>query len=160
MGELAILAIVADFPELRQALIQRRRALGHSQSLVDDIAGLAGGYTGKLECGLKNYGPVSLGPILGALGLELALVKASSCENGKTEADVTSKSMRKNYFSERARLAGRMYRAKFTDEEWSKRCTKANLTRWARVRVRRRAQAAAEQKIRQAKIKRKVKEPT
>ncbi len=54
------------------AVIKARRVeLGLKQLDVDDIAGLQGGYTGKIECGSKGFGPMSLTALLGALGLVL-----------------------------------------------------------------------------------------
>jgi hypothetical protein len=63
-----------DYASLRSAIIARRHALGLTQADVDYIAGLQDGYCGKLECGVKNFGPLSLGLVLQALGLELVVV--------------------------------------------------------------------------------------
>lgn len=156
---LAILAIVADFPELRAALIARRHEMHMPQSVVDDIAGLAGGFTGKLECGLKNYGPISLGAILGALKVKLALVRDCAEHSTNSEQFLRARARSHNYYSMIGTRGARVRNARLSDDEMSKAMSHAAKVRWARVRAKRRAQAAAEEKIRRAKIKRKVKEP-
>ena len=61
------------------AVIRARRiALGLNQLQVDDLAGLQGGYTGKIECGSKAFGAMSFTALLGALGLELRVDCTSS----------------------------------------------------------------------------------
>jgi hypothetical protein len=62
--------------ELRRELARRRREVGLPQLLFDRVAGLADGHTGKLECGTKTFGRMSLPTVLSALGLRLALVEA------------------------------------------------------------------------------------
>lgn len=70
------LAIVVDYAGLVTALRQRIVELGTGMESVDAVAGLPARYTSKLLS--RNYrsslGQVSLGPILGALGLKLALL--------------------------------------------------------------------------------------
>ena len=63
--------------DLIAALRARRIELGLKHLEVDDLGGLQGGYTGKLECGAKNIGLKSLSGLLAALGAELALVRSS-----------------------------------------------------------------------------------
>ncbi len=70
-----VLAVVTEYPALARALADRRKELGLSQLATDAIAGFHDGYTGKLECGLKHLGSMSLPSILGALGLKLALIR-------------------------------------------------------------------------------------
>ena len=60
---------------LRDLLVARRRELGMPQLLVDDISGLPSGYVAKLEAQMKGLGKLSLPCLLGALGLELAVVR-------------------------------------------------------------------------------------
>jgi len=67
--------VVRDMDGLVAALKARRYELGLPQLEVDEIAGLQNGYCAKIESRMKNLGPVSLGCLLGALGLELHVVK-------------------------------------------------------------------------------------
>jgi hypothetical protein len=68
------LARVSSYKELLAALVARRHDIGLPQTEVEEIAGLHHGYVGKLECGTKRFGMMSLGCVLGALGVELVLV--------------------------------------------------------------------------------------
>lgn len=67
---------VRDLDELRAAFVARRRELGMTQLECDARAGLQDGYTGKWEAGIKGLGRVSLGCLLGALGLRLMVSRA------------------------------------------------------------------------------------
>ena len=73
MGE--AIGTTTSLEGLTSILTERRRELGLSQLLVDDIAGLPSGYTAKVECRIKGLGKLSLPCLLGALGLELAVVR-------------------------------------------------------------------------------------
>jgi hypothetical protein len=64
-------AIVRSYQQLRAAVAARRKALGWSQLEVDYRSGLMDGYTGKIECGTRHFGDLSLGLVLQTLGLEL-----------------------------------------------------------------------------------------
>jgi len=66
--------IITDYPSLRRAMALHRQKLGISQIAFDDLSGLQTGYTGKLECGLKHYGEMSLAVTLAGLGLALVPV--------------------------------------------------------------------------------------
>jgi hypothetical protein len=73
------LAVVTDYRGLVTALRRRIVELGTGMESVDEVAGLPARYTSKLlstnvRPGKKNLGPLSLGPLLGALGVKLALV--------------------------------------------------------------------------------------
>jgi len=70
------LAIARDYAGLLELLRQRVDELRLSCNTIDAAAGLADGYTTKLLCGLRRYGPVSLGLTLQALGVELVLREA------------------------------------------------------------------------------------
>lgn len=65
--------VVTDMASLRAAVVTRRNELGLSQLAVDEIAGIQPGYLAKLEIGMKNFGPMSLGCVMGALGIELVV---------------------------------------------------------------------------------------
>lgn len=73
-GRLRGRALISDYDGLIAAIVHRRHALGLSQLAVDQIAGLADGYTGKVEANVRRLGMMSLGLILQALGLKLAPV--------------------------------------------------------------------------------------
>jgi hypothetical protein len=59
--------------ELLDAIRARRDELNISHETIDNIAGFQAGYTSKLLCTppMKNPGPMSLGALLGALGMAL-----------------------------------------------------------------------------------------
>jgi len=69
--------IVHDYASLMQALRERRDELDLSYATIDDIAGLPGNYTSKLMTfpPMRSLGKLSLGLILGALGLKLAVLE-------------------------------------------------------------------------------------
>jgi hypothetical protein len=73
---LAPLAIVTDYLGLVTALRRRIVELGTGMESVDAVAGLPARYTSKLLS--RNHrtslGQTSMGPILGALGLKLAVL--------------------------------------------------------------------------------------
>jgi hypothetical protein len=62
--------------ELLQALRDRRDELDISHETLDQISGLQSGYVSKplAPKPIKNLGPVSLGPLLGALGVAITVV--------------------------------------------------------------------------------------
>jgi hypothetical protein len=68
--------------ELLDAIRARRDELNISHETIDQIAGFQGGYTSKLLAPqpIKNLGPMSLGAILGALGLALVAVADPEAE--------------------------------------------------------------------------------
>jgi hypothetical protein len=68
------LAVVTDYDGLVTALRQRIVELGTSIEAVDGIIGLPTRYTGKLLNGARGIGRVSLGSLLGALALKLAVM--------------------------------------------------------------------------------------
>ena len=70
-----IVASVATYPELRDALRERRLELGLTQLELDYLSGVQDGWTGKAECSAKRWGQMSLACALGALGLRIVLVE-------------------------------------------------------------------------------------
>jgi hypothetical protein len=60
-----------DYPELLQVLDARRRDLGLTMEAFDERSGLTNGYSAKLFCGMRNFGPMSLPVVLQTLGVEL-----------------------------------------------------------------------------------------
>jgi hypothetical protein len=77
------LATVTDYDEMIGALRARMAELGVTNETIGAIAGLAGGYVGKLlaPSRIKNLGPMSFGVMLQSLGLKLIVV-----EDAKTSA--------------------------------------------------------------------------
>ena len=73
----APLAVVRDYDGLRAALRARADQLQVTRLVLDDATGLPAGYCAKLLAPVpsKNLGCVSLGLLLGALGLKLLVVQ-------------------------------------------------------------------------------------
>ena len=71
------IATVHDYDGLIAAIRARSDELQITRETLDDASGLHGGYCGKLlsPIPIKTLGHVSLGPILGALGLALIVVE-------------------------------------------------------------------------------------
>lgn len=71
------LATVRDYAELHQALRARAEELNVSRRTLDAISGLAETHCEKILAAvpIKNLGPKSMGPLLGALGLALIVVE-------------------------------------------------------------------------------------
>jgi hypothetical protein len=72
----APIAIVRSYDELLMALRARVAALHTPMEVIDYVAGLPLRYSSKLlsPCPVKGLGRTSLGPLLGALGLKLAVM--------------------------------------------------------------------------------------
>jgi transcriptional regulator with XRE-family HTH domain len=68
--------VCSAYREIVVVLISRRHALEMSQLGLDWAAGVEDGYTGKIECGDRRLGPVSLPALLGALRLEMYIERA------------------------------------------------------------------------------------
>jgi len=72
-----ILATVNDYPGMLAALRARAEELRISRETIDQVAGLPSGYSGKI-LGIKQVrrlNLISLGPVLGALGIKLVMVE-------------------------------------------------------------------------------------
>lgn len=68
------IAVVRDYDELIKAMSQRAIELQITRKELAEVAGIADGSTGALAPGgRKSFGRVTLGPMLGALGLELVV---------------------------------------------------------------------------------------
>jgi hypothetical protein len=72
-----VLAEARDYDQLINALKCRLHSLNCTMEAVDDLAGLPLRYTSKIfaQKKLKSVGRVSLGPLLGALGLKLLVAE-------------------------------------------------------------------------------------
>lgn len=77
MEAVNVIGAVKSYGELQEALRERAEHLHVSRQALDDIAGLQSGYCAKLlaPVPVKKMGRMSLGAILGAMGLRLVLVE-------------------------------------------------------------------------------------
>jgi hypothetical protein len=71
--------------KLRAMLNERRVELRMSMANVDEDAGLPPGTFAKIAAGVKNFGPGTLGPILDALDVEIALKPTGAGTEGKID---------------------------------------------------------------------------
>jgi hypothetical protein len=78
MTDTASFFVVFDYRSLMGALIERKIALGLTNLEIDELGGLAGGYTSKLFCGSKRLGLETLGKLLTALGTKVVVVPADA----------------------------------------------------------------------------------
>jgi hypothetical protein len=69
------LAVVSDYRGLIEALRARAEELEVSRRTLDEIGGLSDGQAAAILANFAGMGPVSLGLILGALGLQLAVIE-------------------------------------------------------------------------------------
>jgi hypothetical protein len=68
---------IRDYDQLRQAIAARRRQLGLLQLEADERSGCQPGYQGKIECGVRKLGDLSLPMILAGLDCDLYLAPRS-----------------------------------------------------------------------------------
>lgn len=122
-----------DYAGLRLALKTRRAELRLSQLELDDLAGLQGGYVGKLECGDRHFGDKSLGAVLGALGVTMLLMRTRCQHTGKgLEAlGPTAHAVKEKIKIARAK-AGRKSADMASPAKRKARARKAAKKRWAR----------------------------
>jgi hypothetical protein len=148
------------FHEMMAAFRARRMELGLSQLAVDERAGLATGYCGKLEAQLTNphapaarwIGKESLPLLLGALGLELAIASASRspATTGQNAREIKEKGrVRFKTLAERGQKGGRIRWARMTDKQRATMIRKMNRAR-AEKRTKQATQKAATKRTRQA----------
>jgi len=142
-----VIGRVTTFDDLRAIIDAYRKSLGITLLELDDKSGVQHGYSSKLACGIKNYGNISLPCIMGALGLELIIVRAAS---GHKQDGVNSKTYIENYKRVRkkvARLGAIAANNKKTAEERRKAARKAATARWAKYRqAQKKMRKAAERK--------------
>jgi hypothetical protein len=125
------LAKIADYVELVNALRERAAALNLSFEKLDGLAGLHDGYSAHLltphpQLSMRILGKLSLGCVLGALGVELimienphAMIKLSDrlarlgrrnpaqVRNGKPSGMPEKQWLRSRYFSDLGKRGGR-----------------------------------------------------
>lgn len=101
------LAEIHDYDALHGALRARADELQVSRLTIDNVAGLASGYCGKLlgAAMVKKIGPVSLGPILRVLGVKLVMV-----EDQEAIAALSRRLVRKQRIARRPRIPVEMAR--------------------------------------------------
>lgn len=129
MGEF----VIADYATLRLAIAERRKSIGLRQAEVDDIAGIAAGYTGKVECGMKHLGDISLGPILGAIGAVLVLMPATGkYANLGGQTRLIEQRVRERW-RQRASSGARALYASMSQAERVRKARKAARARWSKV---------------------------
>jgi len=77
MAEQRQLAEISDYPSLVAALRDRKAQIGITDQVMDELAGWARGYTGKIlgPASVKTIGQMSFGVCLGVLGVKLILVE-------------------------------------------------------------------------------------
>lgn len=130
-----IIGEAASYDDVRRVLRERRQALGLTHLQVDEIAGLQSGYTGKLEIATKNYGPMSLGSMLGALGVKIVFVPAAGKQ---PETAIDAKASLDNLKTVRKKLAakgGRARAMKLSSKERRVIARKAARAKWRNWRL-------------------------
>jgi len=133
MNEGGEIARVASYEGLRRALAARRRALGLTQEALNELAGLHGGYVNKLEVGIRKFGDMSLDAVLGALDLEIVLMRAVSTHPGNPEQALGGEagSSKKNART-RQQKGGHALADKMTPAARSASALRAARARWKR----------------------------
>lgn len=74
-AQATLLRPIRTYPELRAAIDARRKMLSLTMADLDHRSGVQPGYSAKLICGLRHFGPMSLEVLLGALGVDLVLIE-------------------------------------------------------------------------------------
>jgi hypothetical protein len=69
------MTLIRSYGEFIDGLRARKVALGMSDLVVDEVAGLAHGHFGKIVTHLRGIGASTLFPVLNALGLSVVLVE-------------------------------------------------------------------------------------
>lgn len=141
------IAIIRDYKDLRDFLDRRRRDLGYSQLLVDEIAGLQSGYYAKISCGTRHFGDMSFGCVLGALGVVLMAMPATGTHAKSLEATMASIEKQKKHRKNLAAKGGRARAAKLSPDQRRRSAQKAAKSRWRNWRE---VRAAKEEKERRA----------
>jgi hypothetical protein len=144
MRHLRALAVARDYDELLAAIRARRDALKVPHLVIDDVAGLQTGYASKLlaDPPIRNLGAVTLGPLLGTLGLAIALV-----HDGAALAKVEDRLTPRRHAPKRADRSHTWFTAqtgremalkraaKMTPRERSLSASKAARARWRKPRL-------------------------
>jgi hypothetical protein len=132
VAEMPSAPLITTYQDLRAALAARRKELKLSQIDLDGVALLAGGHVGKIECGSKRLGDISLAAILGALGAALILVPADSAQaKGHSETWAQALKRQKEERKKRGAKAQASWLAKTTPAQRRAWARKAARVRWA-----------------------------
>lgn len=136
MEQSSIVGVAVDYAGLRKLVAARRQELGLRQLEVDDLAGVQQGYTGKLECGLRHFGDMSLGSILGALGLSLVAMRATGAHKHQSlEQGGLSSGRLADKLKKRNAKGARALNMSLTPLQRSKSAKNAAKVRWSRYRA-------------------------
>jgi hypothetical protein len=139
-----VIAVARDYDQLITAIRARRDELQVTHITIDEVAGLQGGYAGKLLCDppIKLLGKVSFGCVLGALGLAVVLVQDNDALKKVQDRLVTRKhrKMRPDrshtwFTAENAREMAKRRAAKMSAKERSASASKAARARWRKPRL-------------------------
>jgi hypothetical protein len=128
------LAVIREYEDLRALMARRRRELGFSQLVLDEIAGLQNGYSAKLEASIKNFGDMSLGVVLAALGIVLIAIPAAGTDAKAVAVTNASIEKRKRVRRLLAAKGGRARAAALTPAERRAAARHAGKTRWRKWR--------------------------
>lgn len=125
-----IVGTAVDYPGLRKLIAERRKELGLSQLAVDEIAGVQTGYVGKVECGARHFGDMSLAAILGALGLSLAVVRGAGAHSVLCDASAASIALRAKHRKKIGGMGGRATARKLSSDQRRASARHAAKKRW------------------------------
>lgn len=143
-----IIAVMRDGNDLVSAFRRRIAALDISHETLDDISGVAPGYTSKVLANppIRGFGPMSFWSIAGGLGVTLALIddpsskprqlpkrrlqRSSSRHWRYAEALAKAAGMLKKQASEQGAIGGRRRFALMTKKEKSAHQSHAAKARW------------------------------
>lgn len=135
MTDNRLVGVVVKFDDLRALIDTHRKSLGVTLLQLDDMAGLQSGYASKLACRAKGYGDMSLPSVLGALGLELWVVRAASTDS---RSNIIPNTYVENYRAIRkkvASLGGNARKKKMSSEQRRRSAQKAARSRWAKAKL-------------------------
>lgn len=141
---------IRTYDDLHAVLRARVAELGVTREALDEIAGLPRGYTGKIlgHGQVKRVGPISLEPLLTALGLKLVAVDDEEAiarfgpvvEQHRTvrprnfELGPEVERRARELMHERAVSGGRARASKLTPEQRRQQASAAARGRWKRKR--------------------------
>lgn len=152
MAEPRQLAVVRSYDELIAALSARAIELQITRKQLAEVAGIADGSATSMLApgGVKSFGRVTLGPVLGALGLQLVVqededalkriknragsAKTSYMLNGVKNASVILKFSRRHMF-ELGKKSGEMRRKSIPKRTRSRIARQAAKARWRKPNI-------------------------
>jgi hypothetical protein len=135
------LGVVEDVAGLHVIARDRAAALRISRAVLDEVAGLPTGYSGKLlaEQPMRHFGAVSLGPVFEALGMKIVVVEdAESLRRLAPRLGIdwpSENDLHRKRMIEIGRQGGKALQASRSPEERSARARTAAKARWRRFRA-------------------------